>query len=95
MEPHRPPNKVFPVPYQVDFTVESKGRHLDSTKRKLIWKFGFAHPPSVFPHMYDADGNYRCDGGGGDPDDNPKRGIGTYIYMLSFVMFLLVSSLER
>lgn len=76
MEPHRPPNKVFPVPYQVDFTVESKGRHLDSTKRKLIWKFGFAHPPSVFPHMYDADENYRCDGGGGGPsDDNPKRGI--------------------
>lgn len=43
----------FAIPYQVDFTVESKGRHLDSTKRKLVWKFGFAHPPAVFPHLFD------------------------------------------
>jgi hypothetical protein len=47
---------VFPVPYQVDFISETKGRHIDSTKRKLTWKFGFAHPPAVFPHLHDADG---------------------------------------
>ncbi|KAL3817300.1 hypothetical protein ACHAXA_003041 [Cyclostephanos tholiformis] len=55
---HPRPNVVFDIPYQVDFTVESRGRHLDITKRRLTWKFGFAHPPSVFPHLYDDDENY-------------------------------------
>mmetsp|Transcript_21039 Transcript_21039/g.38029 ORF Transcript_21039/g.38029 Transcript_21039/m.38029 type:complete len:580 (+) Transcript_21039:221-1960(+) len=59
--PHQLPKRVFPVPYQVDFTAESKGRHLDSTKRKLTWKFGFAHPPAVFPHLYDANEMYIGD----------------------------------
>jgi len=58
------PKRVFPIPYQVDFSVESKGRHLDSTKRVIKWKFGFAHPPSVFPHLHDENGNYI--------GDNPK-----------------------
>ncbi len=52
------PKRVFPIPYQVDFTVESKGRHFDFSKRRLIWKFGFAHPPAVFPHLHDSDENY-------------------------------------
>ena len=57
--PHHPrPNVMFDIPYQVDFKVESKGRHLDITKRKLTWKFGFAHPPAVFPHLHDEDENY-------------------------------------
>jgi hypothetical protein len=55
------PNRVFPIPYQVDFSVESKGRHFDFSKRKLIWKFGFAHPPAVFPHLFDANENYIGD----------------------------------
>ena len=46
------------MPYQIDFQVDNKGRHLDSTKRKIVWKFGFAHPPTVFPHLYDKDENY-------------------------------------
>lgn len=46
---------AFPVPYAVDFTEENKGRHLDSTKRKITWKFGFAHPPAIFPHLYNGD----------------------------------------
>lgn len=64
------PSKVFPIPYQIDFTAESKGRHLDSTKRKLTWKFGFAHPPSVFPHLFDEDENYIGDGNGTPSNDS-------------------------
>ena len=56
--PHPPPERLFDIPYQVDFTVESKGRHLDITKRRLVWKFGFAHPPAVFPHLFDENDNY-------------------------------------
>ena len=56
--PHPHPKRLFDIPYQVDFTVESKGRHLDITKRRLVWKFGFAHPPAVFPHLFDDDENY-------------------------------------
>eukprot|EP00581_Thalassiosira_minuscula_P013285 CAMPEP_0183712026 /NCGR_PEP_ID=MMETSP0737-20130205/7308_1 /TAXON_ID=385413 /ORGANISM="Thalassiosira miniscula, Strain CCMP1093" /LENGTH=609 /DNA_ID=CAMNT_0025940601 /DNA_START=374 /DNA_END=2203 /DNA_ORIENTATION=+ len=62
--------RVFPVPYQVDFTAESKGRHLDSTKRKLTWKFGFAHPPSVFPHLFDANENYIGETNDGAPNNS-------------------------
>ena len=50
-----PPHHQFPIPYRIDFTEENKGRHLDATKRKITWKFGFVHPPSVFPHLYDGD----------------------------------------
>lgn len=74
------PDRVFPIPYQVDFTVESKGRHFDFSKRKLIWKFGFAHPPAVFPHLFDAEENFI-----GDTSENsgsiipypanPKKGV--------------------
>mmetsp|Transcript_1110 Transcript_1110/g.1505 ORF Transcript_1110/g.1505 Transcript_1110/m.1505 type:complete len:521 (-) Transcript_1110:153-1715(-) len=70
-------SKVFPIPYQVDFTAESKGRHLDSTKRKITWKFGFAHPPSVFPHLYDKDENYIGETNNGTPsndDAHHKKG---------------------
>ena len=68
-QPFRP-KKLFPVPYQVDFQCESKGRHLDSTKRKITWKFGFAHPPSVFPHLFDKDENYvGDDSADGNNDD--------------------------
>eukprot|EP00804_Cyclotella_cryptica_P006497 CCRYP_012785-RB/>CCRYP_012785-RB protein AED:0.04 eAED:0.04 QI:155/1/1/1/1/1/3/119/577 len=52
------PRHIFPIPYQVDFTEENKGRHLDSTKRKICWKFGFAHPPAIFPHLFDENENY-------------------------------------
>ena len=48
----------LPSAFQVDFTEENKGRHLDSTKRKISWKFGFAHPPAIFPHLFDDDENY-------------------------------------
>ncbi len=70
-----PASKVFPIPYQIDFTVESKGRHLDSTKRKITWKFGFAHPPSVFPHLFDKDENYIGENNNGTPsnDDAPHK----------------------
>ena len=68
------PRHAFPIPYQVDFTEENKGRHLDTTKRKITWKFGFAHPPSVFPHLYDGEEyvSYReegVDAVGGDATD--------------------------
>eukprot|EP00956_Cyclotella_meneghiniana_P017040 scaffold27496_cov36-Cyclotella_meneghiniana.AAC.1 len=69
------PRHAFPIPYQVDFTEENKGRHLDTTKRKITWKFGFAHPPSVFPHLYDGEEyvGYReegvVDAVGGDATD--------------------------
>ena len=72
------PKRVFPVPYQVDFSVESKGKRLDSTKRKLIWKFGFGYPPAVFPHLYDSDENYigdiTNDGSIVPYPDNPQKG---------------------
>mmetsp|Transcript_25413 Transcript_25413/g.50991 ORF Transcript_25413/g.50991 Transcript_25413/m.50991 type:complete len:523 (+) Transcript_25413:204-1772(+) len=67
------PSKVFPVPYQVDFTAESKGRHLDSTKRKITWKFGFAHPPAIFPHLFDKDENYIGENGNPSTDDTPHK----------------------
>jgi hypothetical protein len=75
-----PPKRVFPIPYQVDFTVESKGRHFDFSKRRLIWKFGFAHPPAVFPHLFDADENFigdtSNDGGSVIPySDDVKKGV--------------------
>ena len=54
-----PPHHQFPIPYRIDFTEENKGRHLDATKRKITWKFGFVHPPSVFPHLYDGDGDAK------------------------------------
>lgn len=74
------PRRVFPVPYQVDFSVESKGRHIDSTKRKIAWKFGFAHPPAVFPHLFDANENHIDDNNGDSggaivPAADPKRGV--------------------
>lgn len=81
---HQLPNKVFPVPYQVDFTVEAKGRHLDSTKRKLIWKFGFADPPAVFPQLHDANENIigdnsntnnNTDGSIVPYSENTKKGV--------------------
>ena len=56
--PRQPPRHPFPIPYAVDFTTESKGRHLDSTKRKISWKFGFAHPPTIFPHLFDNNEEY-------------------------------------
>lgn len=65
-----PGSKVFPIPYQVDFTAESKGRHLDSTKRKITWKFGFAHPPCVFPHLFDKDENYIGENTNGTPSND-------------------------
>lgn len=78
----RQPTRVFPVPYQVDFSAESKGRHLDSTKRKLTWKFGFANPPSVFPHLFDAKENHVGDLNDGRGNgsivpfsDEPKKGV--------------------
>jgi len=55
------PNRAFPIPYQVDFSVENKGKYLNDTKRKMTWKFGFAHGPAVFPHKYDEDENYLGD----------------------------------
>jgi hypothetical protein len=55
IETMNPPRHAFPIPYQVDFTEENKGRHLDSTKRKIVWKFGFAHPPAIFPHLFDGE----------------------------------------
>ena len=75
MSAEQPPQRVFPIPYQVDFISETKGRHVDATKRKLSWKFGFAHPAAVFPHLHDADGTYT--GGGGVPNDSDiaKKGI--------------------
>lgn len=71
-----PPKHPLPIPYQVDFNVESKGRHLDSTKRRLKWKFGFAHPPAVFPHLFDEDENYIGDTGNvisGDRNSNERE----------------------
>lgn len=77
--PHHLPKRVFPVPYQVDFAVELNGRHLDSTKRRLTWKVGFAHPPAVFPHLHDVDENYIGDDSNGASllpyPQNPKTGI--------------------
>jgi hypothetical protein len=67
------PSKLFPVPYQVDFSTESKGRHLDSTKRKITWKFGFAHPPAVFPHLFDENENYIGENGTSSKDDVPHK----------------------
>ena len=58
---HQLPKKAFPLPYQVDFIAENKGRKGTNTKRKLVWKFGFAHPPAVFPHLYDENENYIGD----------------------------------
>lgn len=57
-------DEVVPIPYRVDFCVESKGRKFGDTKRRIKWKFGFAHSPALFPHLHDADGNYV--GGSGD-----------------------------
>lgn len=72
------PKTPFAVPYQVDFTIESKGRSLCSTKRKIIWKFGFAHPPTIFPHLYDENDDLLNpnDGVVGDYfNELPKKGI--------------------
>lgn len=68
------PSKLFPIPYQVDFTSESKGRHLDSTKRKITWKFGFCHPPAVFPHLFDKDENYIGENGNSTNEEHHKKG---------------------
>lgn len=71
-------NRVFPIPYQVDFSLETKGKYINDTKRKLTWKFGFAHSPTVFPHKYDNDGNYLGDEEGATvdvADEDYKRGV--------------------
>ena len=74
---HQLPKKAFPLPYQVDFIAENKGRKGTNTKRKLVWKFGFAHPPAVFPHLYDANENYIGDkeGKNSTSDNTEKKGV--------------------
>ena len=35
------------IPYQVDFSTKTVGRHIRQTKRHCVWRFGFAHIPSI------------------------------------------------
>jgi len=35
------------IPYQVDFNTTTVGKHIRQTKRNVIWRFGFAHVPSI------------------------------------------------
>ena len=73
---HQLPKKAFPLPYQVDFIAENKGRKGTNTKRKLVWKFGFAHPPAVFPHLYDENENYIGDKDGkSNTSYTEKKGV--------------------
>eukprot|EP00979_Chaetoceros_neogracilis_P004505 scaffold787_cov285-Chaetoceros_neogracile.AAC.69 len=35
------------IPYQIDFSTTTVGRHIRQTKRHVTWRFGFAHVPSL------------------------------------------------
>jgi hypothetical protein len=35
------------VPYQVDYKVSGAGKTLGVTKKKVLWKFGFANPDAL------------------------------------------------
>ena len=35
------------IPYQIDFQTTTVGKHIKQTKRHVIWRFGFAHVPSL------------------------------------------------
>ena len=56
--------------------MENKGRKGTNTKRKLIWKFGFANAPTVFSHLHDGKGNLIEDHNKQVAyPDNPMKGV--------------------
>lgn len=36
------------IPYKIDFSTRTVGKHIRQTKRHVNWRFGFAHVPSLF-----------------------------------------------
>ena len=71
------------IPYQIDFHTETVGKHISITKRICVWRFGFAHIPSLLSLLNnttttsndDKDDHDRTQGHNGEDESQSYRGM--------------------